>query len=445
MQLYALTTLALALAFTSCESFSSNTFTDSRDNKTYKWVTIGTQTWMAENLNYDAKGSECYDENRDNCAKYGRLYSWETAKTACPSGWHLPTKKEWDALLNYVESDKKCTNCASKYLKAKSGWEEGGNGLDAYGFAALPGGGSGNYDSEILYAGSSGSWWSSSVYYAKVAYRRIMNMDDKGNDDWKISDIFSASVRCIKNGDNAVVAAIDYSSAPQTFTSSIRPNEKIIPGKTYTDMLEYANYFASQYSAFVSMKKGNQQIDMVFGGKPELNRGEVAEIEWKMDIDQGESGPYMREHLAKVKKLKKQPAAAGTNYSSALQTHFAKGTLGESGKTRPIEMFFQKVSKNGKIYDINGKSKTKAAEDTFSGTLGVSSDVNYINIEISCGSGEKKIGGDYRLEEKKSKTSGYFSGEFSACEKSGKFSKAKFEGSWIKHSNGEATPCSFGL
>jgi uncharacterized protein (TIGR02145 family) len=157
--------------------------------------------------------------------------------------------------------------------------------------------------------------------------------------------------------------------------------------------------------------------------------------------DIGDKGSYFSVRCVKDDNSKPKPI----DYSFALQTHFPKGTLGESGKTRPIEMFFQKVSKNGNLYAVNGKSKTKAAEDAFNGTLQMYSSLNYDMGKISCSSGENKIAGGYKLEEKKSKTSGYFNGTFTACEKNGKLSKAKFDGYWTKHSNGEATPCNFTL
>jgi len=162
-----------------------NVLTDKRDNKKYKTVVINTQTWMAENLNYNASGSKCYGEGettslRDkkgkftkgpkyssaeiqaHCQKYGRLYDWKTALKACPSGWHLPTNKEWNELHNYANM---YASGAGIHLRATSGWNEEDNGTDNFGFAALP---SGEYS---YYSGYGGYWWSSSELMSSDAYR----------------------------------------------------------------------------------------------------------------------------------------------------------------------------------------------------------------------------------------------------------------------------------
>jgi uncharacterized protein (TIGR02145 family) len=74
---------------------------DSRDGKVYSWIAIGHQVWMAENLNYEIrKESICYYDYPANCIKYGRLYSWQSSKDACPAGWHLPSQSEWQVLID---------------------------------------------------------------------------------------------------------------------------------------------------------------------------------------------------------------------------------------------------------------------------------------------------------------------------------------------------------
>jgi TonB family protein len=158
-----------------------NVLTDKRDGKKYKTVAINTKTWMAENLNYNASGSKCYEstvfinnkmktEIQANCVKYGRLYDWKTAMKACPSGWHLPTHKEWDELDSYADM---YVNGAGTYLNATSGWGNK-NGTDDFGFMALPGGygtSGGSFVGQIgLISNYGGYWWSSFSESSTNAY-----------------------------------------------------------------------------------------------------------------------------------------------------------------------------------------------------------------------------------------------------------------------------------
>jgi len=172
-------------------------FKDIRDNKTYRAVKIGNQVWMAENLNYNASGSKCYDNNSANCDKYGRLYDWNTAVRVCPRGWHLPSDVEWDILIKNVNptcsSEKNC----GKFLRATSGWGGTGNGTDTFGFSALPGG-RGDLDGSFNSNGG-GDWWSASEKNSKNAYERHMCWCDEDITNTATGKSYLYSVRCLQD------------------------------------------------------------------------------------------------------------------------------------------------------------------------------------------------------------------------------------------------------
>ena len=189
-----------------------NVLADARDGKKYKTVKIGEQVWMAENLNYQADGSSCYENSADSCNKYGRLYDWETAKKACPTGWKLPDTADWNRLITAAGGEE----TAGKKLKSKDGWNDycdsededartcfDGNGTDDYGFSAISGGvvicndGCGVY-----HVGGRGVWWSAnkndrfgSVYDIAMD-NQSENVNNFSNANGDPSEGYS--VRCLK-------------------------------------------------------------------------------------------------------------------------------------------------------------------------------------------------------------------------------------------------------
>ncbi len=169
---------------------------DSRDGKTYKTVKIGNQEWMAENLNYNAQGSVCYDNDPANCRKYGRLYTWDAAQDACPAGWHLPSKGEFETLLGFVGDSGKEQNEALRSSK----WE---NGKDKYGFSALPAGFCYSLSKKFHNLGDGTYFWSSSEYGSTAAYLLDINDYDAGVDGGagvkSSNKTLGHSVRCLKD------------------------------------------------------------------------------------------------------------------------------------------------------------------------------------------------------------------------------------------------------
>lgn len=125
---------------------------DERDNQVYRTVTVGEQTWMAENLNYidTSNISYCYGWNPRSCSVAGRIYRTVRRDSTCPAGWRIPSESDWRVLFNSVGGE----NRASMALKTARGW----NGIDEVGFNIIPAGyqyySSGYGSSGPVFAGS---------------------------------------------------------------------------------------------------------------------------------------------------------------------------------------------------------------------------------------------------------------------------------------------------
>lgn len=197
--------------------------TDSRDGQVYKTVKIGSQVWMAQNLNYEAKNSYCYNDSTIYCEKYGRLYSWAAAMESCPSDWHLPSKDEWNALFMAVGGEV----TAGKILKSQTGWNNNGNGTDAFGFSALPAGE--RDDSEYFrYDGDYAYFWSATKYDSRNAYCVRLYHDLELAKLFNLENSFVFSIRCLKDYDS--VASSSSSSAASSSSVEVLP-----PCKTETE------------------------------------------------------------------------------------------------------------------------------------------------------------------------------------------------------------------
>ena len=188
--------------------------------RVYKKVTIGTQTWMAENLNYQTENSWCGGGNgttEGNCEIYGRLYTWATAmgkdestcgyghecdlgtgdvQGVCPDGWHLPSEAEWESLFTAVGGQL----TAGKKLKGTTLWKkkDGITNEDAYGFSALPAG-LRDDDGDFFRVGEIAVFWS--AIERNGDYAHDMNLEYNDEDASYVRDKkFNAfSVRCLEN------------------------------------------------------------------------------------------------------------------------------------------------------------------------------------------------------------------------------------------------------
>lgn len=186
----------------------ADTLEDSRDGQKYAVRKIGSQVWMAQNLNYKpSTGSWCYQDKEENCELYGRLYTWNTvmmdgkeegANGICPDGWHVPSNDEWAELDYFADATDNTTHdyTGGNSLKSKGDWENYNTGNDLFGFTALA---SGIYlEEEFLYQGSAAFFWTSSQgIYPWAIYRGIANWS--GVSHATHPKTYAYSLRCVQN------------------------------------------------------------------------------------------------------------------------------------------------------------------------------------------------------------------------------------------------------
>lgn len=194
------------MEFTATATGADQYFTDPRDGQTYKIVTIGNQTWFAQNLNYETPNSWWYDNNSAYGDISGRLYTWAAAMDACPAGWHLPSDNEWKTLemhlgMSQNEADKTGFRGSDegRKLKSKVGWYNNGIGTDEVDFRAFPGGhgyNDGRPDERMFEVGI---WWTATTSSPNYAWAR--ELKDTYDEVYRFGPLMenAFSVRCIKD------------------------------------------------------------------------------------------------------------------------------------------------------------------------------------------------------------------------------------------------------
>ncbi len=172
---------------------------DPRDSSLYAIQKIGGQIWFGENLKYKSSSSRCYDDNTSHCDTYGRLYTWWSAKKACPTNWHIPSSSEWQTLTDYVDETNGSITVAEA-LKSKLHWVDATDILesDTYSFSALPAGRL--YGTEFLNVGIKSYWWSTTegTDPADAVTHSLYN-DNNTFDFEDHPKGYLVSVRCVKD------------------------------------------------------------------------------------------------------------------------------------------------------------------------------------------------------------------------------------------------------
>lgn len=199
---------------------------DSRDGKRYKTITVGGQTWMAENVSAPVPwGTSCYKEQDENCATYGHLYSWTAAQAACMPGWHLPTTAEWYQLIKYLEGG---TGQVGYKIKSAFGWGDNG-GSNSSGLSVAPAGkktarGAGA-TSEWTYLGKLAVFWTADKDGGSTAHYVSVDTSFAVSTSFDVTDTATQmSVRCVlgeASADKPVCEGKNYASGDHNFSVTV--------------------------------------------------------------------------------------------------------------------------------------------------------------------------------------------------------------------------------
>jgi uncharacterized protein (TIGR02145 family) len=207
------------VSFTTYSGNQTSTIRDV-DGNIYDTITIGTQTWMKENLKttkykngtdiplvmdkcvwyYLTTPGYCWHNNDAiNKTTYGALYNWYAVKTGnlCPTGWHVPTDMEWTTLIAYLGGD----SVAVVKLKEAGTihWQSPNTGAtNKTGFTALPGG-CRDFDGAFYDIGYYCYWWSSTEFVIGGAWSRYLGYDGSGGYRHGNFENDGFSIRCTKD------------------------------------------------------------------------------------------------------------------------------------------------------------------------------------------------------------------------------------------------------
>jgi uncharacterized protein (TIGR02145 family) len=200
------------VTFTTNSTGLTGTMTDA-DGNTYQTIGIGQQIWMAENLkttkyndgtdipyisSTTSPGYSWYDDSDTYKNTTGALYNWYAVNTGklCPAGWHVPSDGEWSTLIAFIAADGHEGNEGTA-LKSTTGWREGYNGTDDYGFSAIPSGRNNYGDSGFETIDVECELWSSTQFSEEEAHIRRLSSYNTGNQQYPKS--IGLAIRCLKD------------------------------------------------------------------------------------------------------------------------------------------------------------------------------------------------------------------------------------------------------